>query len=59
MFEQQLIQKIETGIKRISKKEITPKDANLAPIFNKLKEINPGMCQDLMNNYKQTLSNLK
>lgn len=35
MFEQQLIQKIETGIKRISKKEITPKDANLAPIIKK------------------------
>jgi len=49
------INKIKLGIKSIGKGIKTPKDANLSNSFSKLKALNKGMYDDLMNDYRATL----
>jgi hypothetical protein len=51
-MEDQLIRKIKGGIFAIKNGTKTPQTANLGIFFNKLKEINKPMYDELMNNYK-------
>ena len=50
--EELCIQKIESGIRAIKNKTKTPKEVNCSFFFTKLKPLNEGMHDDLMNNYK-------
>ena len=54
-MEELLIKKIEAGIRKIRFGTTTPEEAKLGSLFNKLKPINPGMYEDLLNNYKSLL----
>lgn len=58
-MEDQLIKRIKGGIFAIKNKTKTPQDAGLGVLFSKLKEINKPMHDELMNDYKATLQNLK
>ena len=49
------IQKIESGMRCIKNKTKTPKDANCGFFFAKLKPLNEGMYEELMNNYKAVM----
>lgn len=53
------IQKIESGIRAIRNKSKTPQEANCGFFFNKLKPLNEGMYDDLMNDYKAVLKEIK
>jgi len=52
------IDNINKGIKKIMKGTITPKEAKLSTSFNRLKELNPSMYHDLMNDYKAALNGI-
>lgn len=58
-MEDQLIKRIKGGIFAIKTKQKTPEDAGLGILFSRLKEINKPMYDELMNDYKATLINLK
>jgi len=58
-MEDHLIKRIKGGIFAIKTKQKTPQDAGLGILFSKLKEINKPMHDELMNDYKATLQNLK
>lgn len=49
------IQKIESGIRAIKNKSKTPKEANCGFFFKKLKPLNEGMYEDLMNDYRAVM----
>jgi hypothetical protein len=49
------INKINLGIRAIQKGTKTAKTANLSGSFEKLKSLNKGMHDELMNNYRATL----
>lgn len=49
------IEKINLGIRAIQKGTKTAKTANLSASFEKLKTLNKGMYDELMNNYRATL----
>jgi len=49
------IQKIESGIRAIKNGSKTPKEANCGFSFSKLKPLNEGMHDDLMNDYKAVM----
>ena len=51
-IEEICIQKIEAGIRAIKNGTKTPQQANCGTFFIKLKPLNEGMHDDLMNNYK-------
>lgn len=51
-YEQQLITKIEAGIRAVKGKRKTPKEANLASFFVALKQLNVAMHDDLIKQYK-------
>lgn len=53
--EELCIQKIESGIRSIKNKTKTPKDANCGFFFAKLKPLNEGMYDELMNDYKAVM----
>ena len=54
-MEDLLIKKIEAGIRAIRRGTATPETAKVGVFLNKLKSINPGMYQDLLNNYKAVI----
>lgn len=54
-YEQQLITKIEAGIRAVKGKRKSPKEANLASFFIKLKELNQAMHDDLIQQYKTAI----
>jgi hypothetical protein len=45
------ISRIENGIRGIKMGSKTPEQVNLQPVFNKLKPLNPHMCDDLNDKY--------
>lgn len=49
------IQKIESGIKAIKNGTKTPQEAKCGGLFAKLKPLNEGMYDDLMNNYRAVM----
>lgn len=51
-YETDLIKKIKGGMFAIKNKTITPKDAKLGVFFLKLKEVNEGMFEELLKEYK-------
>jgi hypothetical protein len=50
-FEELSIRKIESGIRAIKNGSKTPAEANCGLYLKKLKDINEGMYQELLNNY--------
>lgn len=58
-YESDLIRKITGGISGIKNKTKTPADAKLGKLFTALKTVNLGQHDELMNNYKEVLLNLK
>lgn len=51
-YEQQLITKIEAGIRAVKGKRKSPKEANVASFFTALKPLNVAMYEDLIKQYK-------
>lgn len=51
-IEEICIQKIEAGIRAIKNGTKTPQETECGKFFTKLKPLNEGMYDDLMNNYK-------
>jgi len=49
------IQKLKSGIKGIQNGTKLPKDANCGFLFKKLKPLNEGMHDDLMNDYRAVM----
>lgn len=49
------IQKIESGIRAIKNGTKKPSEANCGFFFTKLKPLNEGMYDDLMNDYKAVM----
>lgn len=58
-YETDLIRKIRGGMSAIKAKTKTPKDANLAGIFLRLKQVNEGQYDDLIKEYKGVLESIK
>lgn len=54
-IEELSIQKIRSGIKAIRNKTKTPTEANVGKFFTKLKALNEGMHDHLMDNYKEVM----
>ena len=54
-IEEICIQKIESGIKAIKNRTKTPKEAKCGTLFTKLKPLNEGMYDELMNNYRAVM----
>jgi hypothetical protein len=52
-----LIRKIKGGLLGMKQKTKEPKE--VAKLLNKLKAINEGMYQDLLNDYKQVMKTIK
>lgn len=57
-MEDTLIKRIKGGILAI-KNGKTPQEANVGPSLNRLKEINKPMYDELLNDYKFVVMNLK
>ena len=51
-MEDLLIKKIEGLIRSIKKGIITKEESNIGVFFNKLRPLNKGMYDELLNNYK-------
>jgi hypothetical protein len=58
-MEEILIKKIKGGMTAIKTGQKTPKEASLGLAFNKLKEINLPMYEDLLEQYKEILKKQK
>jgi hypothetical protein len=57
-MEEILIKKIESGIRSIKFGTQTPETASVGVWLNKLKDINKGMYDDLLNNYKAVINKM-
>ncbi len=57
--EELCIKKIESGIRAIRNKTKKPEDANCGYFLKKLKVLNEGIHDDLMNNYKAVMLEIK
>lgn len=51
-IEETCVEKIERGIRLIRGGKISPKEAGLGVIFKRLKELNEGLYDDLIKQYK-------
>ncbi len=58
-MEQDLIKKIKGAMLGIKTGSKTPKDANVGLYLNKLKELNKGMYDELLGEYKELLLIIK
>jgi len=58
-YETDLIKKITGGMSAIKAKTKTPKDAGLGIFFAKLKEVNQGLYDEKLTEYKNLLETLK
>lgn len=59
MYEDKLIRVIKGGTAAINRLEKSPADAGLGKSLNALAKINPGMYEELMNNYKAACEKYK
>lgn len=50
-----LIKNIESAIRKIRNGTLQPSQSNIGSLFNRLKPLNPGMHDELMNSYKAVL----
>lgn len=55
-FEEELIRKIEAGIRALRLRTKEPKDTGCAVALNRLKEINVGMYEEYLQKYKKALA---
>lgn len=55
-FEEELIRKIEAGIRALRLRTKEPKDTGCAVALNKLRDINVGMYDDYLEKYKNALA---
>jgi hypothetical protein len=51
-IEESCINKIERGIRLIKSGKTSPKEAELGVVFKRLKELNEGIYEDLIKEYK-------
>ncbi len=58
-YEDELIKKIESGIRALRLRTKEPKDTGCAMALNKLKEINQGMYDEFLGKYKNALAEYK
>ena len=58
-MEEQIIKKINGGFLSIKTGTKTPQEANVGFLLNRLKEINKPMYDEMLNNYKAILQNIK
>ncbi len=58
-LEQIYIEKIENGIRGIKLKTKTVQQVDLGPTFEKLRKVNPYMCDDLIMKYDNVVRNSK
>jgi hypothetical protein len=59
MYEEKLIRVIKGGTAAINRLEKSPAAAGLGKSLNALAKINPGMAEELMNNYKAACEKYK
>lgn len=55
-YEEELIKKIESGIRALKLRTKEPKDTGCGKALNSLKLINLGMYEDLLDKYKHALT---
>jgi hypothetical protein len=55
-YEEELIKKIEAGIRALRLRTKEPRDTGCAVALNKLKEINVGMYDEYLQKYKNALA---
>tara|TARA_R110000868_G_scaffold147711_5_gene369277 strand:+ start:160 stop:372 length:213 start_codon:yes stop_codon:yes gene_type:complete len=58
-IEQTYVKHIECGIRAIKLRTKSPHEANVGKYLNKLREVNDGLCDDLMERYEKVLENYK
>ncbi len=58
-IEETYVKHIECGIRAIKLRTKKPEEANVGKYLNKLKELNDGLYDDLLTNYKKILAEYK
>ena len=58
-IEETYVKHIECGIRAIKLRTKKPEEANVGKYLNKLKELNDGLYDDLLTNYKKILADYK
>lgn len=57
--EEHYVKYIECGIRAIKLGTKNPQEANVGKYFDKLREVNDGLCDDLLERYKQVVDDYK
>jgi hypothetical protein len=57
--EETYVKHIECGIRAIKLRTKNPQEANVGKYLNKLREVNDGLCDDLMERYQKVVENYK
>jgi hypothetical protein len=58
-IEETYVKHIESGIRAIKLGTKRPDEANVGKYLNKLRNINDGLCDDLMERYQNVINNYK
>lgn len=58
-IEETYVKHIECGIRAIKLRTKKPEEANVGKYLNKLRELNDGLYDDLLTNYKKILADYK
>ena len=58
-IEETYVKHIESGIRAIKLGTKRPDEANVGKYLNKLREVNDGLCDDLMERYQKVVENYK
>lgn len=58
-IEETYVKHIESGIRAIKLGTKRPDEANVGKYLNKLRNINDGLCDDLMDKYQNVVNNYK
>jgi len=57
--EETYVKHIECGIRAIKLRTKNPQEANVGKYLNKLRDVNDGLCDDLMERYQKVIENYK